>query len=77
LATANARLSECDRTPLVAVTVTVYDPGAVPLVVETVSVDVPEPMIVAGVNVSFALLTGVALKLTLPENPLSGLTVIV
>ncbi len=64
----------CDLVPLVAVTVTVYEPAGVELVVATVSVEVAEPPADNARLVGLSAAVGpegdtVAARLTVPEKP--------
>ena len=69
---------ECVRLPLVPVMVSVDVPAAVVLAVVTVSVEVPLPLIVAGEKLGVAPVGNpVALRVTVPVNPLSAPTVTV
>src|SRR5579859_1927733 len=76
--TTNATLAECVRLPLVPVMVSVYVPAGVELLVETLSVDVPAPLIEAGLKLAVAP-EGKPLtpNNTLPLKPLRALTVAV
>ena len=67
--------AECDKVPLVPVTVTVYDPPE-PL---QESVEVPDPVTLVGVKVQVRPVVGLMLeaKLTAPVNPSSAVTVMV
>ena len=69
---------ECVRLPLVPVMVSVDVPAAVVLAVVTVSVEVPLPLIVAGEKLGVAPVGNpLALRVTVPLNPLSAPTVTV
>jgi hypothetical protein len=60
-------VADLDRLPLAPLIVNVYEPTDVAFVVETFSVDVPEPLIEVGVNVAVAAFGSPAtLKLTVP-----------
>jgi hypothetical protein len=60
-----------ERVPLIPVTVTVYVPAL------TVSVDVPEPVTLVGLSVAVKPDDGLAVRLTVPLNPLIEATVMV
>ena len=68
-------VAEWDRVPLAPVTVTVYDP-ADPL---QESVEVPEPVTLVGARVQVKPVVGLMLevRLTVPANPSSEVTVMV
>ena len=69
---------ECVRLPLVPVMVSVDVPAAVVLAVVTVSVEVPLPLSVAGEKLAVAPVGNpLALRVTVPVNPLSAPTVTV
>jgi hypothetical protein len=68
-------VAECDRVPLVPVTVTVY----IPAIPEHERVDVPEPVTLVGVRVQVSPVVGLVLAtmFTIPLKPLRAETVIV
>ena len=69
---------ECVRLPLVPVMVSVDVPAAVVLAVVTVSVEVPLPLIVGGEKLGVAPVGNpLALRVTVPLNPLSAPTLTV
>ena len=68
----------CVRVPLVPVMVRVYVPGGVVLLVLTVRVEEPEPVIEVGLKLAVAPPgSPLALKITLPLNPFNAVTVTV
>jgi len=70
--------AECVRLPLVPVMVSVYVPATAELLVDTLSVDEPEPLTEVGLNVVVTPVgTPLTLSATLPMNPLSAPTVAV
>jgi len=73
--TVNVRVAECESEPLVPSTVTVYDPADP----EQDTVEVPEPVMLGGVRVHVRPVVGDAdaVRLTVPVNPFTGVTVIV
>jgi len=73
--TVKLTVAECDRVPLVPVTVTVYAP-ALPV---HDRVEVPEPVRLVGVRVQVNPVAGdtVAVRLTTPVKPCNAVTVIV
>ena len=76
--TARVVVVECVRLPLVPVMVSVDVPAAVVLAVVTVSVEVPLPLSVAGEKLAVAPVGNpLALRVTVPVNPLSAPTVTV
>lgn len=77
--TVKVTVVELDRVPLTPLMVSVYVPAAVEVEVETVSVDEPEaPVMEGGLNVGVAPDGNpLTLRLTVPVNPLEGVTVAV
>ena len=68
----------CVNAPLVALTVTVFEPTGVDPVVEMVIVDAPEPVIEVGLNEAVAPAGNpIALSATVPLKPLVAVTVAV
>lgn len=68
----------CDKLPLVPVMVTVKAPAEVELVVETVRVELPEPVTEVGLKVPAAPLGNpLTLRLTVPVKPFSAPMLIV
>ena len=76
--TVSVTWSECERLPLVPVTVSVYVPAGVLDEVVTVSVELPEPVTEVGLKVPLAPVgKPLTLNDTLLLKPLMGLMVVV
>jgi hypothetical protein len=77
-ATVSVTCEVCVNAPLVALTVTVFEPTGVDPVVEMVIVDAPEPVIEVGLNEAVAPAGNpIALSATVPLKPLVAVTVAV
>src|SRR5260370_32685927 len=76
--TTNVTVVVCVKLPLVPVMASVGLPVGVELLVETVSVEVPEPLTEVGLNVAVASVgKPLALRATLPLKPFTAVTVAV
>jgi hypothetical protein len=72
--TTNVTVVECNSVPLVPVIVRVYVPIGIVVAVETVSVELPEPVTDVGLKIPVAPVgSPLTLRLTMPVKPLSAL----